>query len=182
MLAQRDALTQAARAETGARITRALLHQAEVKQAQCVLVYLSFGSEFDTAALLQALQQRGARLALPRIERERRALALYAVNDLTRDLVPGTWGIREPHPERCERLEPEHVDLVLAPGVAFTARCDRLGYGGGYYDRLLGGWRQRPAVIAAAFEAQIVDVLPMGPQDIPVDRVVTEDRVLSRAT
>lgn len=151
-------------------------------QAQCALVYLSFGSEFDTAALLQALQQRGARLALPRIERERRALALYAVNDLSQDLVPGTWGIREPHPERCERLEPEHVDLVLAPGVAFTAQCDRLGYGGGYYDRLLGGWRQRPAVIAAAFEAQIVDALPMGPQDIPVDRVVTEDRVLSRTT
>ncbi len=146
-----------------------------------MLAYLSFGSEFDTAEFIQALSRQGATLVLPRIERDRRALTLHAVADLSNDLAPGVWGIREPRPESCPRVQRESLDLVLAPGVAFTPRGDRLGYGGGFYDRLLGEWPQRPPVLAAAFEIQIVDHLPVADHDIPVDCVVTETREMQRS-
>ena len=181
VLARRDALPPADRADYGQRITASLLRLPEVMQARRILAYLSFGSEFDTSALIDALRAGGARLVLPRVEREQRALSLYAVEDLDSDLAPGVWGIREPRPERCERVARETVDLVLAPGVAFTPRGDRLGYGGGFYDRLLGDWPQRPPIVAGTFETQVVDALPCGAHDVPVDRVVTQARVLSRA-
>jgi len=181
VLARRDALAEHERADFSRCITQSLLREPAVQLARRVLAYLSFGSEFDTSELLDALHARGAALVLPRVDRQRRVLTLFAVNDLAADLVPGIWGIREPLPERCAHVErDETIDLVLAPGVAFTAHGDRLGYGGGFYDRLLGDWPQRPPVIAAAFEVQIVDDLPLGPHDVPVDRVVTQARILSR--
>jgi 5-formyltetrahydrofolate cyclo-ligase len=63
---------------------------------------------------------------------------------------------------------------MLVPGVAFTASGSRLGYGGGFYDRLLASFDRRVARIAAAFDLQMVDQLPEGPRDQRVDRVVTE--------
>jgi len=181
VLARRDALSAAERAEHSRCITEALRRLPEVAQARRILAYLSFASEFDTAALIDALRAGGARIVLPRVERAQRSLSLYAVDDFDTDLAPGVWGIREPNPDRCERVVRESLDLVIAPGVAFTPRGDRLGYGGGFYDRLLGDWPQRPPIVAGTFEAQIVDTLPLDPHDVPVDRVVTQARVLSRA-
>jgi 5-formyltetrahydrofolate cyclo-ligase len=180
VLAARDALPPATRSALGARIAEQLRIQVPLTAARRVLGYLSFGSEFDTAPLLADWLARGVRVALPRVNRERRALELYFVDDLARDTVAGVWGIREPAPDRCPPALPAQIEAVLAPGVAFTPRCERLGYGGGFYDRLLGGWRGRPPVVAAAFAIQVVAALPCDPGDIPVDAVVTEDTVFTR--
>jgi len=178
VLARRDALPPAERAGFSRRITATLLSLPALAGARCVLAYLSFGSEFDTSELIAALRERGTVLVLPRVERDTRTLALHEVADLEADLAPGVWGIREPRPERCPRVPRERVDLVLAPGVAFTAQGGRLGYGGGFYDRLLGEWPQRPTVLAAAFDVQLLDELPLAAHDVPVDLVVTETRIL----
>jgi 5-formyltetrahydrofolate cyclo-ligase len=66
------------------------------------------------------------------------------------------------------------VDFMLVPGVAFTTNGARLGYGGGFYDRLLASLDRRTARIAAAFQLQMVDQVPEGPHDRRVDQVVTE--------
>jgi 5-formyltetrahydrofolate cyclo-ligase len=73
------------------------------------------------------------------------------------------------------------VDLVLVPGVAFTARCERLGYGGGYYDRLIPGFAGRAALVVAAYSLQIVPELPVTPSDRSVDLILTEDAEYLRA-
>jgi 5-formyltetrahydrofolate cyclo-ligase len=181
VLAQRDALPAALRASLDARITQQLVDLPAVAGAGSLLAYLSFGSEFDTRALLSRLMARGARIALPRVNRDTRGLDLYFVHDLAADTVSGTWGIREPDPGRCAAAALHAIDAVLAPGVAFTARGERLGYGGGFYDRLLGGWRPRPPVIAACYGVQLVDALPVESGDVPVDTVVTEDGAISPA-
>lgn len=179
VLAQRDALPSSARAEFNRRITATLRSQPAVLAARRALVYLSFGSEFDTSELLAWLRARAVTLVLPRVEREPRGLALHEVADFDTDLAPGVWGIREPVPARCPRVARESLDLVLAPGVAFTPSGGRLGYGGGFYDRLLAAWPARPPVLAAAFDIQVLDELPMVGHDVPVDCVVTETRVLT---
>ena len=174
VLAQRDALPAPARAGLAERITAHVLAMPAIAQARWLLAYLSFGSELDTNPLLGALVARGARLALPRVNRETRRLDVHVVGDVAEDTAPGTWGIREPIPARCPLADPRLIDVVLAPGVAFTAQGARLGYGGGFYDRLLGPWQPRPLVIAACYGIQLLDMVPEEASDVRVDVVVTE--------
>lgn len=173
ILAARDALPPDLRGELSARITFRLLALDTWRDARCVLAYMSFGSEFETAALLADALAGGKTLCLPRVVRGTRELALHRVANLNDELQDGTWGIREPRAE-CARVDDANIDFVLLPGVAFTPRCERLGYGGGYYDRLIPRFTQRPPLIAAAFALQLRDEIPLVATDQRVDAVVTE--------
>lgn len=146
------------------------------------MAYWSIGSELETAGFVTDLRAKGKTLVLPRAPRGGRMLELYAVRDPDQDLAPGVWGIREPRAEACRSVLPEEVDFVLVPGVAFTARCERLGYGRGFYDRLIGMFSERPALVAAAFALQIVPAMPVSPTDQHVDLVITEDATYARET
>jgi 5-formyltetrahydrofolate cyclo-ligase len=146
-----------------------------------VLGFASFGSEIETRSLLDEVLASGRILVLPRIEREARRLALHWVRSLATDLRPGPWKIPEPDPARCGPAAPSDVDFVLTPGVAFDPDGGRLGYGAGYYDRLLAAWPPPlPALVAAAFELQIVPAVPVLAGDQRVDLVVTDSRTYSR--
>jgi 5-formyltetrahydrofolate cyclo-ligase len=117
-------------------------------------------------------------LLLPRIDKVRRRLDLYRVQDVDVDLTAGVWGIREPA-AHCALADASSVEFMLVPGVAFTARGERLGYGGGYYDRLLAGIGDAVPRVAAAFSVQVVETLPLAAHDRRVHMVVTERQVLS---
>jgi 5-formyltetrahydrofolate cyclo-ligase len=174
VLAMREALAASARQAANKAITATITALPEFAPASVVLAYLSFRSEFDTAEFIDAVRASGKTLLLPRVERERRMLALHRVDDLSDALCAGPFGIREPDPERCPRVAPDAVDFALVPGVAFTPQCARLGYGGGFYDRLIPEFRSSVPLVAAAFAVQIVADLPVSATDRPVDRVVTE--------
>ena len=173
VLARRDALDPQTRQRLSAAITARLLALPEYLSAGTVAAYASINSEFDTGTFLADAASRGKQCLLPRIDRARRAIDLWRVADFEHDLLAGTWGIREPDPATCERVDPARVDFILVPGVAFTAQGGRLGYGGGYYDGLLL-LIPDALKVAAAFPLQILDSLPTGPRDIPVDLVVTD--------
>ena len=173
MIARRDAAKVASRIRHSQAITQKLCALPEYRAATMVAAYASFGSELDTAEFLARILADGKLLLLPRINRAQRALELRQVKDLAGDLVAGVWGIREPA-ERCRMVSPAQVDFMLVPGVAFTAGGARLGYGGGFYDRLLTSLDQHAVRIAAAFDLQIVEHIPEGPHDQRVGKVVTE--------
>jgi 5-formyltetrahydrofolate cyclo-ligase len=146
------------------------------------MAYVGFGSEFDTAVFIADVLAQGKTLVLPRVERAQRALKLHAVRDPDTELRAGVWGIREPRPDLCAEITPETVEFVLVPGVAFTARCERLGYGGGYYDRLIPRFAASAPLVVAAYAMQIVPALPVTPCDRSVDLVLTEDAEYQRQT
>lgn len=175
ILALRDALPGELRRELGTRITARLLKLDAYREAGTVLAYLSFGGEFDTAAFTRDALANRKKLALPRVNRATRELELFVVRDPEEDVAPGILGIREPLPGRCAPAALEEIGFVLMPGVAFTRDGVRLGYGGGYYDRLLARFASRPALVAAAFSLQVVDAIPVGETDQRVDAVITED-------
>jgi len=175
VLARRDALSVAERQSSSRRITARLLGLDAYRNAGCVMAYVSFGSEFETGDFIADLLARGKRLVLPRVERGSRALKLYTVRDPARQLIAGVWGIQQPRPDLCPEVPASQLEFVLVPGAAFTQRCERLGYGGGFYDRFIGGLARRPALIAAAYGPQVVPDLPMSETDQRVDLVVTED-------
>jgi 5-formyltetrahydrofolate cyclo-ligase len=179
VLRRRDALPGAERALLSGRIVATVLDLPAYQAADVVLAYAAFGTELQTDGLLRRVLADGKVLVLPRVEGG--GLGLYEVRDLSGDLVPGTWGIREPEPDRCPRADAGGVDFALIPGVAFDRKARRLGYGGGYYDRLLaGGLPEGTPLVSGAFEVQMVDEVPTDPHDAPVDVVVTEKDVYAR--
>jgi len=174
VLAERDALALEQRARASRAICDRILASTEFQRATAILAYMGFGSELDTTALTSHTLAAGKALILPRVDRVLRRLTLYRVPDLEQALGVGTWGIREPDPRRCAPADPRDVDFALIPGVAFTRAGDRLGYGAGYYDRLIPTLTGHPLLVAGAFAVQVRDLVPVGPADIPVDRIVTE--------
>lgn len=181
--ARRDALSPETRAAFSARITARLLALDSYRAAQTVLAYSSFGSEFDTSALIHHALAQGKTLLLPRVDRATRTLTLHVVKDLAHDLQPGVWGIMEPNPERATIMQVFDFKCILVPGLAFTPICERLGYGAGFYDELIARCTQKPALVAAAFATQMVhevDDMPCTPADRRVDQVVTEDETYLR--
>lgn len=175
VLARRDAMDAGTRAALSRTIVREISGLAAYREARTVLAYAGFGSELETDAFLRHTLNEGKTLLLPRVNREKRLLDVYEVRDPAQDLEAGTWGIREPGPDRCTPADPHLVDFVLVPGLAFDANGGRLGYGAGFYDGLLS--RSVPPsawLVAGAFEAQIVEEVPMEVHDVPVDVVATE--------
>ena len=182
VLAEREALSPDARRGLDALITARLIALPRYRSACCVMAYVGFGSELDTTAFIADVLARGKSLVLPRVDRTTRALRLHAVRDPAAELAAGVWGIREPRPELCAEVDPAVVDFALVPGVAFTARGERLGYGGGYYDRLIPGFTGRSILAAAAYSLQVLSALPVTPTDRSVDLVVTENASLQRSS
>lgn len=179
ILARRDALAADLRCDHSARITHALLELDAYQTARNVAAYVSFGSEFDSAAFIRDVLARGQRLALPRIDEARENLEMRAVADPEHDLIAGTWGIREPRPEHCPLVALKELDFVLVPGLAFSRHGERLGYGKGFYDRLIAKLNADCRLVAAAFSCQIVPHIPTTETDRRVHLVVTETGTFS---
>ena len=177
ILARRDALPPEQRASLSAAIFKTIRALPAFATARTVLAYSSFGSELLTAPFLEAVLEGGKALVLPRIDRASRRLALHRVTAPGTDLRPGVWGSGSPIPPDALRWRIEVIDFALVPGVVFDVEGGRIGYGAGYYDRLLAECTDRTALVAGAFELQVVDVVPMAEHDRRVDRVVTEHRV-----
>lgn len=179
VLRRRDALSEEERASLGGHILGVVLDLPAYQLSNIVLAYASFGTELRTDEFLLRVLDDGKTLLLPRVERD--GIGLYEVRDVARDLSPRTWGIREPMPDRCPEVDPGWVDFALVPGVAFDRRGWRLGYGGGFYDRLIsGGLTDETPLVSGAFEAQMVERVPVDPHDAPVDAVVTEEGIYPR--
>lgn len=147
-----------------------------IDEARTVLLYVTaFPEEIATDRLLDRTLGRGQRLVCPRVDRAARRLRLYQIDDPGRDLTPGTLGIPEPRPG-CREVEPEVVDWVLVPGLAFDLRGYRLGRGAGHYDRLLPTLRPDAPRWALIHECQWVADLPIEPHDVPIDGVASPAR------
>lgn len=176
VLHRREALPEGERASLGDRILASVLELPSYQRSNVILAYASFGTELSTDRFLRRVLEDGKVLLLPRVGRD--GLDLHEVRDPATDLAPGTWGIREPRPNYCPLADPGRVDFALIPGVAFDRRGRRLGYGGGYYDRLLAnGLPIGTPLVSGAFEVQMVGEVPVGPHDAPVHAVVTEEGI-----
>jgi 5,10-methenyltetrahydrofolate synthetase len=184
IIALREQFTPDARTACSEAISARIANLEIYRQAVTILGYMNFGAEFASELWIRQVLANGKRLALPRVNRHTNQLDLYWVDDLENQLVAGLWGIREPVVERCERLTTlNEVEFALLPGVAFTRDGVRLGYGGGYYDKLLaqqvsGNGAHRPALAAAAFALQIVEQIPQEATDVKVEWIITEQETI----
>lgn len=138
--------------------------------------FVPFGHEADIGPVIDWGLEQGYSIVVPKTVRTPRMLRLHQIAGRD-ELVPGVWGILEP-PEHALLADHERISVVLVPGVAFDRNGGRLGYGGGYYDRLLAEWAGKgwkPLLIAAAFGQQMVAEVPLEEHDMRMDLIVTED-------
>jgi 5-formyltetrahydrofolate cyclo-ligase len=175
--AARDALDPAWRAQASVRLVERIAALPTFVDAETVLLTAPFRSEWDASPLVARALAAGKVVALPRVDESSRMLELRRIVDPVRDIVAGYRGLPEPARD-CERVATASIDWVLVPGIAFDRMGGRLGYGGGYYDRLLPVLPARAARVAGAYSAQIVDAVPSAPHDITMDTVVTEAGVV----
>lgn len=155
------------------KITERVLTLEPLQSAQTVLTFASLEHEIDTRALIDTLHDQGKDVALPRVVDD--GLVLHQVSRDT-PLEPGSFSVPEP-PEDAPVCDPSSIDFAFVPALAVDVRGFRIGYGGGYYDRLLPEL-VRASTCAIAFDFQLVAEVPEFPFDVAVDWVVTDTRTL----
>ncbi len=178
LLKRRDAIPVEVRRAKDRVIGGRLASLDEIIHAKVSFLFASFRSEVDTLGVAEELLQSGRRIVFPKVDKERRFLLLYEVHKLE-ELIPGYMGIPEPSVLTGERAVDIHgVDLVIVPGAGFDSEGNRIGYGGGYYDRLLSSLSPEVPIVAPAYEEQIVGSVPAEAHDIKVNIIVTDRRVI----
>ncbi len=162
-----------AHAEKSARLCAAIAESAAWRSARTVAIFAPQPREPDVELLW--MNGGGKAFAYPRVTEDR--LGLFRVASL-HELAPGAFGVREPRSEIEYAVAPEALDLVLVPGVAFTADGARLGRGGGFYDRLLAGLAPHTCKVGICFDSQLLPELPLEPHDQHMDFIATESGLL----
>lgn len=171
----RRALSESYRRQASERLARHLRRQLWFHQARHIGAYLAHGGELDPLPAL--LGHHDARLYLPvvRVEPE---LSMQMISwSPGEQLLTNRFGIGEPDPRRHSGRPLWSLDLLLVPLVAFDRHGNRLGMGGGFYDRLLadlGTRPRRPRLVGIAYGFQEVAGLPLAPWDQPLDLIVTD--------
>jgi 5-formyltetrahydrofolate cyclo-ligase len=164
-------------AEERERATRAIgdavLALAEVRAAATAMVFASFGTEVGTGPIVEGLIDRGVRVALPRVEGRGLVPIEYRPGDA---MVVSAFGM--PEPTGSSVVDVREIDLAITPGLAFDRHGHRVGYAGGFYDRFFAAARPDLVRVGVCFAVQLVDDVPHGPFDEPVDVVVTEREVV----
>lgn len=171
----RGSVPTAIRQQRDERVVMNLACQPWFTDAAVVASFVAIGSEVNVAALLDAAQLRRQVFALPRIDLESRSLTLhrYIVGD---PLEPGYGGIPQPS-TNAPVIDPKTLDVIIVPALAVDTRGHRVGYGGGYYDRLLP-LCTKAVRCAIAYDFQLVVEAPNTPSDQTVHWLVTDQRVL----
>lgn len=164
-------------AEKSREIVRRLTMLREIREAATLMVFVNFGSEVVTDGLIGWGWAEGKRIVVPHCRPEGRVLTPCLIAGFD-ELEAGSYGIREPRADRLRVVPHGEIDAVLVPAVAFDRLGYRVGYGGGYYDRFLP-LVPRAARIGAVFACQIVDSVPVDRYDVQVERVVTEEGIIT---
>jgi 5-formyltetrahydrofolate cyclo-ligase len=178
MLAMRRGLSDAERLAHSWQIWKRLTELSCYQHARVMLGYMAFDHEVLTDGLMRQVIESGRQLVLPIVQSDRQGMELYIVEDLDHDLAPGYRGILEPQPQPRRAVAPNTIELALVPGVAFDLRGGRLGFGVGFYDRLLSQLRSDIGTVGLGFDFQIIPRLPSEPHDIMLDAIVTELRLI----
>jgi 5-formyltetrahydrofolate cyclo-ligase len=175
----RDSLSTHEIRSKSAAIESRLWQMIQEQQFKSIMFYIAFGSEVRTQGCISRAISSGIKTIVPICyEDEKRQLLPSRLLDLHSEVEPGKFGILEPKPQFRRPFPPEEIDLVVVPGLAFDEKGYRIGYGGRYYDHFLVRCPQALHV-GVAYEMQIVKEIYPSEWDIPVHKIITEDRVIS---
>ena len=163
---KKRAMTEEQIVTASARLGELFLNCPEYKAAKTIYGYLPYNQEVRTVPMLQKALEDGKKVAVPKVYGD--DMKFIYMDDLSL-VSEGYAGI--PEPTADGPVAEDKTALVLMPGMAFTKNGDRMGYGGGFYDKFLASEPDHPTV-ALCYDFQMVESLPTAEYDIPVDKVL----------
>jgi 5-formyltetrahydrofolate cyclo-ligase len=172
MINKRSRIPAATRSEKSEIIMDKLKNLKVYKDAELIMIYVSFRSEVETHSFINQALKDGKRIAVPLTIHKGRLLLPCEVFSLD-ELTPGTLGILEPDKDNLRKVNIKNIDLAVVPGLAFDLRGNRLGFGAGYYDRFLPNLRNDAITIGVCFDDQLVEQLPIEVFDVPLNGILT---------
>jgi 5-formyltetrahydrofolate cyclo-ligase len=179
----RRSITPVERKEKSQLLARNLARYLPFRRCKKLAVYLSLPEEVDTSPVIELAQLLRKAIYLPVIDtkvwqNQSMMFALYLPGETP--LRENRFGIREPAVKPGNCIQGIDIEFVCVPVVGFNDRCDRIGMGGGYYDKAFDSRRfQQSKLVGLAFEGQQADFEPAR-HDVPMQAVITEDRVIER--
>lgn len=177
MLERRRNISEEKYVDASSRITERLRGQPEYRNAALIHCYVSLNDrgEVDTHPLIRAMLHTEKRVVVPATDFETDTLRHVILNSYD-DLSPNKWGVPEPETDAGIEADVGELELVIVPMVAGDRQCNRLGYGKGFYDRFLA--ETECPTLGLCFEECIVDVIPVEPFDVRLDKIITQNRVI----
>jgi len=152
------------------------------REAKNIFIYISYDSEINTKGIINEALKDNKKIYVPRTEFKTRFMDAVEITSLD-NLIESEYGILEPSIEE-PHIEPNELDLIVVPGVAFDRNGGRMGYGAGFYDRYFKRISKdrikKIAKLALAYDFQILEKVPMNEQDVPVNYIITEREFIQR--
>ncbi|MDJ1475757.1 5-formyltetrahydrofolate cyclo-ligase [Bacillus sp. LS15-K4] len=153
------------------QIAFSLYAQKEWAEAKTIGITLSMENEVNTYSIIEKAWEEGKKVVVPKCNKGTRTMSFRQISNFDQ-LEIVYMNLREPIPARTEEVNADDIDLQIVPGVAYTERGERIGYGGGYYDRYLVHYKGKTLSLAYSF--QIVEHIPLEPFDKNVEKIITE--------
>lgn len=153
------------------QIACSLYAQKEWTEAKTIGITLSMENEVNTYPIIEKAWEEGKKVVVPKCNKGTRTMSFRKISNFDQ-LETVYMNLREPIPVITEEVNADEIDLQIVPGVAYTARGERIGYGGGYYDRYLVHYKGKTLSLAYSF--QMVEHIPVEPFDKNVEKIITE--------
>ncbi|HCW53189.1 MAG TPA: 5-formyltetrahydrofolate cyclo-ligase [Clostridium sp.] len=150
------------------------------KKADNIFIYISYGSEIDTKYIITRAIKEGKKIYVPRTEFSERLMNAVRINNFD-NLIKSKYGALEPKKDKTF-IDPNDLDLIVVPGVAFDKNGGRIGYGAGFYDRYFKRIndenKSRIMKLVLAYDFQLMDKVPTDKDDVSIDAVMTEKQFI----
>lgn len=177
-LKKRDELDSEFKYESDEKILKSLLGLKEYRHSNTIMCFVSFRSEVDTRDFIEESLRRGKRVVVPVVKKDDNTLILCEIKSFL-ELKSGYMGILEPEIRGDNIVDPTAIDICIVPGAVFDNYGYRVGYGGGYYDRLIPRFRDDTIKIGVCYDIQRVEKLSPDEYDQKVDMIITEKEILT---
>lgn len=164
---KRDSVDRNILKKASMKIFEKLINDENIKKSKVIMTYVSMGSEVDTHCLIENLLSQGKKVAVPVVNGK--TLDISYINSMD-NLICGSFGILEPKKSEFRKCEPSEIDVVIVPAVAFDETGHRIGYGAGFYDRLLP--QINGVKIGICYDFCMVDNVFSETHDVKVDYII----------
>ncbi len=172
----RNSLTIEELEEYSFEISKKVIESKVYKEAKSIFIYISFGSEVETRNIIEDAFITGKRVYVPKTNKKLKEMIAVEINNFN-NMTVDKWGILEPATVDNNNIG-KTFDLIIVPGVAFDRNGNRIGYGGGYYDKYINNLRDKHKLLALAYNVQIVNNIESEIHDIIIDYIVTENEFI----
>ena len=160
--------------EKSIAIAKRLFGMDEFKKAKSVFCFLSTSAEVQTDWIIRESLGFGKQVLVPLLDSGEENLQVVRIPSMDIEFVTGRYGIREPAPKFRNIIPFSSIDFVMVPGLAFDAFGNRVGYGGGFYDKVFKKITKNATRVAIGFGFQLFDLVPHTDLDEPVHFLITE--------